>query len=386
MANALGSNSESGAFRFVRAGSTGFSVLFLIVFFWATWILYTKPLAIDFLSYWAASKLVLSGHVPSVYNLTAHNDVELLVAPIGGLLPFAYPPPFLLVVTPVALAPFWLAFFLWLAVTAAIYALVVGRTGRLSYAMAHPSVLANFLVGQNGFLTTSILAGGLRLLPENAFAGGAVMGLLVIKPQLALVLPFAMIAGREWKAIAGGALSAAAGLLIGYLAFGWVAYKGFLRMLPVFTDGMEKSLWPWEELASVFAALRFLHVPQAPALVVQGIIALIAIALVCRAWWLGTDERGPVLAAATLLVPPYLFTYDALLLVIPTLWLIERRQHLWVVPVSWLFCFLPIAYYFGYYSGPNTIPLAAMLCMWAVHSREKQPVTHTLPPAHAMPA
>src|SRR5690348_12937089 len=93
MANALSSNSESGAFRFVRAGSTGFSVLFLIVFFWATWILYTKPLAIDFLSYWAASKLVLSGHVPSVYNLTAHNDVELLVAPIGGLLPFAYPPP-----------------------------------------------------------------------------------------------------------------------------------------------------------------------------------------------------------------------------------------------------------------------------------------------------
>ena len=60
MANALSSNSESGAFRFVRAGSTGFSVLFLIVFFWATWILYTKPLAIDFLSYFGEALRRLS--------------------------------------------------------------------------------------------------------------------------------------------------------------------------------------------------------------------------------------------------------------------------------------------------------------------------------------
>jgi hypothetical protein len=374
MADASNASSESGGFRFVRAGSIGFSVLFLIVAFWATWILYTKPLAIDFLSYWAASRLVLTGHVPSVYNLTAHNDVELLVAPIGGLLPFAYPPPFLLVVTPVALAPFWLAFFLWLAVTASIYALVVGGSGRLSYAMAHPSVLANFLIGQNGFLTTSIMAGGLRLLPKKPFAGGAVLGLLVIKPQLALALPFAMLAGRQWRAIGGGILTAALGLLIGYLAFGWVAYEGFFRMLPVFTDGMEKSLWPWEELASPFASLRFLGVPQAPALVMQAAVALVAIGLVCRAWWLGAEERGPILAAATLLVPPYLFTYDALLLVIPTLWLIERRRHLWSVPVIWLFCFLPIADYFGYYSGPNTVPLAAMLCIWAVHSHRRSSV------------
>lgn len=383
MANASDSNSESAAFRFVRAGSIGFSLLFVIVFFWATLILYTKPLAIDFLSYWAASKLVLTAHVPSVYNLTAHNDVELLVAPIGGLLPFAYPPPFLLLVTPVALVPYWLGFFLWLAATASIYALVVGRNARLPYAMGHPSVLANFLIGQNGFLTTAIMAGGLRVLSANPFAGGAILGLLVIKPQLALVLPFAMIAGRQWKAIAGGVLSASCGLLIGYLAFGWAAYEGFFRMLPVFTDGMERSLWPWEELSSVFAALRFLRVPQASALAIQAVIAVISIGLVCRAWWLGTEERAPILAAATMLVPPYLFTYDALLLVIPMLWLIERRRHLWAILVSWLFCFLPIAYYFGYYSGPNTVPLAAMLCMWALHAREKHPARHALQPAPA---
>lgn len=365
----------SNSFRFVRAGAIGFSSLFVIVACWATWILYTKPLAMDFLSYWAASRLVLTGHLASVYTLEAHHAAEELIAPIkNGWLPFAYPPPFLLIVTPVGLAPFWLAFGLWLAVTATIFAFVVGRNGALPYAMAQPSVLANFLIGQNGFLTTSIMAGGLRILPMRPIVGGAILGLLVIKPQLAIVLPFAMIAGREWKAIAGGLLSATGALLIAFLIFGWGAYQGFLNMLPLFANGMANSQWPWNELASVFASLRFLGVPQALALTAQAAVAAISIGLVCRAWWLGLEERAPMLAAATLLVPPYLFTYDALLLVIPMLWLIERQRHLWVVPIAWLFCFLPIATYFDYYPGPNTVPLAALLCLWALHAPDKRPI------------
>ena len=358
-------------FRFVRAGAIGFSILFVIVAFWATWILYTKPLAIDFLSYWAASHLVLAGHLASVYTLEAHHAAEEMIAPIkNGWLPFAYPPPFLLVVAPIGLAPFWLAFGLWLAVTATIYALVVGRLDTLPYAMSHPSVLANFLIGQNGFLTTAIMAGGLRALPRRPFLGGGILGLLVIKPQLALVLPFAMIAGRQWKAITGGIASASAALALGLLVFGWSAYQGFLAMLPLFANGMANSQWPWNELASTFASLRFLGVPQPIALAVHTGVAMAAIALVCRAWWLGLDERAPLLATATLLVPPYLFTYDALLLVIPMLWLIERQRHLWVIPVAWLLCLLPIATYFDYYPGPNTVPLAAILCIWAVHALE----------------
>src|ERR1044071_2146659 len=80
-----------------------------IIAFWATWILYTKPIAMDFLSYWAASRLVLMGQLSSVYTLEAHHALEETIAPIkNGWLPFAYPPPFLIVVTPLGLAPFWL--------------------------------------------------------------------------------------------------------------------------------------------------------------------------------------------------------------------------------------------------------------------------------------
>lgn len=346
-------------------------MLFVVIAFWATWFLYAKSLAVDFLSYWAASHLVLGGHPELAYNLQAHHVAEMLVRPIDGLLPFAYPPPFLLIVTPLAIAPYWLAFGAWLAITGTLYALVVGRKGMLPFAMGHPSVLANFLIGQNGLLTTSIMAAGLRLVDRKPFAGGAVLGMMVIKPQLALVLPFAMLAGRRWAAIAGAMLSASVLLVLAWLAFGWKSYVGFVNMLPVFSHFLEQSQWPWGELASVFACLRFVGVQQTPAFAAQWVVAATAVAFVCRAWWLGLEERAPMTAAATLLVPPYLLTYDAVLLVIPMIWLIERQRSLGVVLVSTLLCLLPIAYYFGFYRGPNTIPLAAILCMAALHVRPK---------------
>ena len=75
-----------------------------------------------------------------------------------------------------------------------------------------------------------------------------------------------------------------------------------------------------------------------------------------------------MLAAASLLMTPYALPYDSLLLIVPIAWLIERRRHPWIVAAIWLFCALPVAHYFGFYSGPDTVPIASLLCMWAVSS------------------
>jgi hypothetical protein len=365
---------ERGAFRFARAGAVGFSLLFGILAVWTFWIMATKPKAVDFLAYWAAAKLVLSNHVPSVYNVAAHHAVEMLVAPIGGFLPFPYPPPYLFVVAPFGIPSFPVAFILWVTISITIYAAVVGRNGALPYALSHPSVLTNILIGQNGFLTTSIFAGGMRVLPTRPYAGGAILGLLIIKPQLALLLPFAMVAGREWKAMAGGTVSALLLLMVAFLTFGASAYQGFFNMLAVLTDYMARSRWPWNEMSTVFAALRFFGVPQIVALMGHGTAAAVATALVYRAWSLRLEERVPILAAATMLIPPYLLTYDALLLVVPIIWLVQNRRHLALVPLVWLLCFLPIATHFNAWPGPNTIPLASVICLWALHTPSKRPV------------
>ena len=65
----------------------------------------------------------------------------------------------------------------------AIRAIIGDRVGYL-LAAAFPAVLPNFIVGQNGFLTASLIGGALVLLEGNPIASGILLGLLTYKPHL----------------------------------------------------------------------------------------------------------------------------------------------------------------------------------------------------------
>lgn len=329
----------------------------------ASILVFRNPSKVDFLSYWAAGRLALQGRASSAYDIAAHRAVELSVLPHMGLIPFPYPPPFLFAVSPFALFPMAWAFALWILVTGGLYVAAMRRTGSPALPLAHPSVVTNGLIGQNGFLTTAIFASGLRLLPRSPVLGGAILGLLSIKPQLAVLLPVALVAGREWRALAAMALSAAGLWLAALALFGPASYEGFLGMLPRYAAFVAAAKWPWSELASPFALFSFYGMRPGVALALHTAIAVGAAAAVCRLWWRGADSRAAGLVAAALLVPPYLFTYDALFLSVAFAWLMQRRLYAELAG-AWLLCLLPVAGSFGFYSGPNTVPLAAILCLW----------------------
>lgn len=363
-------------FRWHRAVAVAFAILFVIVALWACAILLTERKAGDFLAYWAAAKLAVGGQPALAYDVDAHRAVELTAAPVEGLLPFAYPPPFLLLLAPFGLLSYPAAFAAWLAFCVAIFVLASRPVAPLHYRLGHPQAIGNALIGQNGFLTSAIFIAGTTRLERAPFVGGAILGLLAFKPQLALLLPVALIAGRQWRAIAGGAMSTAVLLLTALVSLGPAAFRGFVDIMPLFTGAMSAGRWPWNELASPFAFARHLGIQQTQALVLHALIALAATVVTWRAWRAWRDDRVAVLAAATLLVTPYLFTYDALLMVVPMGWLIVRRQRPGLVALLWLFCLLPIATYFGGYPGPNTIPLAAILALWTLErdsGRSAQP-------------
>ena len=82
--------------------------------------------------------------------------------------------------------------------------------------------------------------------------------------------------------------------------------------------------------------------------------------------------QQPILAAATMLIPPYLFTYDALLIVVPMGWLVKQQCHPFVLAFVWLCCFIPIITYFSPWLGPNFISVGAIACLWALHTRPSQ--------------
>lgn len=356
--------------RWHRAVATGLALLFVIYAGYASWRNYFDPPGVDFVSFWAAARLTLEGHAALAYDFAAHRAVELTAGPVDGKLPFPYPPPFLFFLLPFGLVPFWVAFPIWVGLTGTLYVLAARQVAPLPYSLVNPAALPCALIGQTGLLMTAIFIRGATLLEARPFAAGLLLGLFVVKPQLALLLPLALLAGREWRAIAGAATSSLGLLAAALLAFGWESYQGFFQILPQYAGYIRGSQWPWNELASPFAMFRFFGAPQGIALLLHGAIALAAAAVTWVAWARRSPERVAVLATASLLIPPYLFTYDALLLIVP-LCLFIRQERLWLSAMVWLFCLLPVASYTPAYGGPNTTMVAAILCLWGLHRRHQ---------------
>lgn len=356
-----------------RAIALATSIVVVIYGGYSVWRNLFDPPGVDFVSFWAAGRLALGGGASLAYDIATHRAMELTTGNVFGLLPFPYPPPFLFVVTPFALFPFVVAFPLWLIATGIFYLLAVRPFIAPQYAFAVPAALPNALIGQNAFFTTGLLALGLHLLAARPFAAGAVLGLMAMKPQLALLLPIALLAGRQWRAIVGAAVSSVAIFALAALVFGLSAYEGFIRILPEYAAFMRDSRLPWTELASPFAGLRHLGIGAGAAMAVHLMVAAAAVAVTFRAWWSQSPLRAEILASASVLVPPYLFTYDSLLLALPLGWMM-RTGRLGAAALVWGLCLLPIAGLARIYAGPNTVPLAAIACLvFAVAARRGSP-------------
>jgi hypothetical protein len=358
---------EGGApfLRWFRAVAIAVALAFAIYAMWSWVTVGFWPAKSDFVSFWAAGKLTLAGHPALAYDIPAHHNAEQAVGPVG-LLPFPYPPPFLAFVTPFALLPFGAAFFAWVGATMPLYAWAVRRIAPLPYAFAIPAGYINLLIGQNGFLMSAIFIGGLLLVETSPWLAGVLLGLMLLKPQLAFLLPVAMLAGCEWRVIGGAIASALGLLLIGVSIFGVGSYAAFLQMLPSQAALLQDGRLTWSELASVFALAHSLGASETAALIVHSAIAVAAAALTARAWWIGSDYRIPILAAASMLISPYIWTYDSLLLVVPLGWMLRDRRHPYAIAAAWLCALLPIVNYYIPVSGPNLTSVAAIICLVAL--------------------
>jgi hypothetical protein len=288
-------------------------------------------------------------------------------------------------VTPFSFMPYMWGFAAWVIATGIVYVFAAKRVMPAPFVLAQPTALINGWIGQNAFVTSAIFVTGVSMLKARPFAAGAVLGLLVIKPQLALLLPVAVVAARLWPAIAGAAASAAALLLVSLLLFGAGAFEGFWNILPIYGEMMRNDKWPWNEFISVFAFLRWFGADQSLAMILHGLVAAAAAIVTWRAWAADWEQKVPVLASATLLIPPYLLTYDALLLILPMgYWLGQKARPVLAIGL-WILSLLPITFYFDLYRGPNTIPLAAILALLLlVRERRGRSASPNVDHAHAV--
>ena len=301
-----------------------------------------KPLGFDFITFWGASWLAQHGHAASIYDPVALWAAQRIAVPDTPQ-PYLwhYPPPFLLMVYPLASLPYVVALVIFLFVGFALYVATMRRIfpGAVWLIAAYPAVLLVALHGQATFLLVAVVAGGCMMLDRRPVLAGLILGLVVCKPHLALLFPVALIASGRWRTL-GGMTASAIGLIVASaLAFGLRPWRGFLADLPLARRVLEEGLLPWDTMPTVFAAARMQGASVRAAYAAQTVSALAIVASVALLWRGGEgDSRLKVAALVTgcLLISPYTFDYDLILLAFPIGLLAQwgvGRTGPWLVPL-----------------------------------------------------
>ncbi|SDT43070.1 glycosyltransferase family 87 protein [Bradyrhizobium canariense] len=310
------------------------TVFFPSAFFAHGWIFDENGLGIptDFVNVWAAGKLVLEGHPALAYDWGIEKQVQVAVLgqSYDGNFAWHYPPPFLFVAAVLAHFPYAVAFIGWAATSLvpylAVMRAIVGRPFGWLLAAAFPVVLTNTLVGQNGFLTASLIGGVLYLMPVRPVLSGICLGLLSYKPQYGLLFPLVLIAASQWTVFFTAGVVAATMALVSWLAFGTETWQAFFHWIPMFSQAfLTEGRAPWGKMQSIFALVRYFGGTEQLAWIFQWIMSGTVAVLLALMWRsrISYPLKAAALAAGTLLITPYLFLYDLMVLAIAVAFLVR---------------------------------------------------------------
>jgi hypothetical protein len=247
----------------------------------------------------------------------------------------SYPPTFTLILVPLALLPYFAAFLTWEAVTLvcciAVVYLIVRRQPAISLMLASPFAAWNFLIGQNGFLTASLLGASLLFLERRPVLAGMFVGCLTYKPQFGVLFPVALIATRRWRACVSATVTAIFLGVASVAAFGVDGWTALPHAL--FAEGSETMFaspdWGFM-LQTVYGLILVLHGGPALAWLAQSVATAGAGVFVWLVW------RSPVryalkaatLSAGALIASPYAFAYDLAAIAIPVAFLAsDQIEH-----------------------------------------------------------
>ncbi|KWR89531.1 glycosyltransferase family 87 protein [Cupriavidus sp. IDO] len=280
----------------------------------------------DFAVFWSASYLALSEGPVHAYDVAKHFEVMSAFGPLsansGIVLPWLYPPTFLLMALPFALLPVVFSYLLFVVGTVYIYLRAVGdllgagtvfRRGLWLPILGSPAVIISAVLGQNSMLTAALAAGAVCLLGRRPIVAGVLIGLLAIKPQLALLMPVALIAGRHVRTLLSAVWTVVLFAGVSVAVCGWETIPAFLHSTAWARENLlDGTPHGWYGMPSVLAAARLAGLGTAAAYAIQGMATLVAAASVAYVWSRTREAplRAAVLTAAALLATPYVRHYE----------------------------------------------------------------------------
>jgi alpha-1,2-mannosyltransferase len=254
----------------------------------------------DFTFYYAAARLGLTHVWSGLYDLQLQQQQLDAIGSrihIAELARYISPPPLAWLVVPLSLLPYPVAYAFWSALLllalAVTWRLASPGSGRvrviyLVAAIGWLPVVYGLQLGQPGLLVAAGVAGCYALLlRDRQLAAGACLGVLALKPQLAFLVPAALLVTGRWRAFFAAAVVVGALAIVSAVALGPDGIATYAQRL---TFASSVPVNQSQTLAPLIGSLPITRV-------VQLLIALWALALAYR-----LRRRGPEVTLAVALV------------------------------------------------------------------------------------
>lgn len=271
------------------------------------------PIGIDFHTYVAASTVGLQHGWSHIYDQGLVAGVQRDLVPWERAQPYLSPPPVAWLVAPFQALPYTLAFELWAALLLAALVLALAwtttyrgtaRVVAVAAAVVPWWVSQALMVGQVvPLIAVGILVAWRLLRDDHDVAAGLVLGLVLLKPNTALLAPVALLAAGRIRAFTAWLAVAAAAVSISVLTLGPDGSSAYVAGLIHLPSGANHLT-----LSGTFGLAGI------PAIVVRAVIVAGALATAYRY----RAQPGLALvvgALASLLVAPYLHASDLCVLV-----------------------------------------------------------------------
>jgi len=334
----------------------------------------------DFYVYYLAARIGRAHGWGLMYDPSVFRPA--ITAAVGRYLPYLNPPLLAWIVTPLSWLPYRLAAWLWTGVLGAAlvatwFIAAPGRPPRrliyLIAAAAALPVFTSFLFGEVSLVIVAAVAAAWWLADRGCpWTAGLVLAAVSLKPQIAFLVPLALLAAGHWRVFLGwlGATAVIAGVSL--FAVGTQAIRDVRHSLSL-AAGTPGPI-----------QVSLLHQLPCPLLTAAAMVAVAGLFVIVVISAAGGRPALPMAAGlvASALLSPYLNFYDLAGLVLAG-WLVLRTN-----PPMWQ-RFMLVALYAPLYLAP-VWPLATVVgeCGWlaslVILSRLQR--DQTLPERHKVAA
>jgi alpha-1,2-mannosyltransferase len=337
----------------------------------------------DFVNVYTAGHLVTGGPLPVIYDVHAYRLYQQALFQ-GAVLGhnYSYSPVSFFYVWLFAPFPYLAALALWLGLTGAAFVAAArpylrGAGLPAWLALVLPAGLMNIWAGHYGFLFGALWLAAWRLLERRPRTAGLLIGLMIVKPHLALLMPLVLARRGAWTAFLFAALTASGLVLASGLAFGWSYWSAWLGSTLFAQAAMigDTGQFFLRMMPTVAPSLLLAGLPPWAAWSLQAGAALAAIGCLWRFLPREPEQAGLATACATFLVLPYAFVYDmtavslaaALVLARPA----AKLRPLWRTVALLAFLLPVLAVPMGNAGAPLGPPLIAVLLFLMLRSEPR---------------